>query len=35
MLESRNHVVLPQENAWPVFFESLERFILQGPRLAT
>ena len=35
MLESRNHVVLPQESAWPVFFENLERFVLQEPRLAT
>lgn len=27
MLESRNHVILPGERAWPVLFEGLERFI--------
>lgn len=28
LLESRNHVVLPQEGAWQVFFDRLEDFIL-------
>ncbi|MGK6312480.1 alpha/beta fold hydrolase [Neorhizobium sp. DT-125] len=32
MLESRNHVILPQEKAWPVLFEAIERFVLHtGP----
>ncbi len=31
LLESRNHVVLPQENAWPLFFENLERFLMEPP----
>lgn len=30
MLESRNHVILPQEKAWPVLFDGLGRFILDG-----
>lgn len=29
MLESRNHVTLPQESAWQHLFEPLERFILE------
>ncbi len=29
MLESRNHVPLPQESAWPIFFNRLERFVLK------
>lgn len=33
MLESRNHVILPEEKAWPVLFEGIERFILDTPRL--
>jgi pimeloyl-ACP methyl ester carboxylesterase/DNA-binding winged helix-turn-helix (wHTH) protein len=33
MLESRNHVILPQEKAWPVLFDELGRFIL-APRAA-
>ena len=28
MLESRNHVILPDEKAWPVLFDGLGRFIL-------
>lgn len=32
LLESRNHIVLPQEKAWPILFERLERFILEGRR---
>lgn len=28
LLEGRNHVVLPQEKAWPVLFEGIDRFIL-------
>lgn len=28
LLESRNHVVLPHEEAWPILFERLERFVL-------
>lgn len=32
LLESRNHVLLPQEPAWDVFFERLERFVLTGTR---
>ena len=31
MLESRNHMILPQEKAWPILFERLERFILGAP----
>jgi pimeloyl-ACP methyl ester carboxylesterase/DNA-binding winged helix-turn-helix (wHTH) protein len=31
MLESRNHVILPEEKAWPVLFEALERFVLDAP----
>lgn len=27
LLESRNHILLPQEAAWDVFFDRLERFI--------
>ena len=27
MLESRNHVILPQEDAWPVLFDEMERFV--------
>lgn len=27
MLESRNHVILPQENAWKVLFDEIERFV--------
>lgn len=27
MLESRNHVILPQEEAWPVLFDTIDRFI--------
>lgn len=30
MLDSRNHVLLPQEKDWPRLFERLERFVL-GP----
>ncbi len=30
MLESRNHIVLPHEKAWPVLFERLESFILNS-----
>ncbi|WDR01965.1 alpha/beta fold hydrolase [Devosia algicola] len=29
MLESRNHVVLEQEKAWPILIDRLEKFILQ------
>jgi len=29
-LEGRNHVVLPQEKAWPTLFEAIERFVLGG-----
>ncbi|MER2535835.1 MAG: alpha/beta fold hydrolase [Rhizobiaceae bacterium] len=32
MLDSRNHMVLPQEKAWPVLFERLEDFILKAQR---
>lgn len=32
LLESRNHMLLPQEMAWPILFEQLERFILDGSR---
>ena len=28
LLESRNHVLLPQEKAWPVQFDEIERFVL-------
>lgn len=28
LLESRNHMILKQEPAWPILFERLERFIL-------
>lgn len=31
MLESRNHVILPTEKAWPVLFDGLGRFILHEP----
>jgi len=31
LLEGRNHVLLPQEPAWEVFFPQLERFILAKP----
>ena len=27
LLEGRNHVVLPQEKAWPVLFERIDRFV--------
>lgn len=27
MLESNNHIVLPQEPAWPILFSSIERFV--------
>lgn len=27
MLESRNHIILPQEPAWPVLFDEIDRFI--------
>ncbi|MCO5145755.1 MAG: alpha/beta fold hydrolase [Aquamicrobium sp.] len=30
LLEGRNHVVLPQEKAWPVLFGEIERFIFGG-----
>lgn len=30
MLESRSHVILPQEKAWPVLFDGLGRFILDA-----
>ena len=29
LLESRNHVILPQEKAWPVLFDEIERFVLE------
>lgn len=29
MLESRNHVILPEENAWPVLFDGFQRFVLE------
>lgn len=29
LLESRNHMIMPQEKAWPVLFEHLERFLPQ------
>lgn len=28
MLESANHVILPEENAWPALFDGLARFVL-------
>lgn len=28
MLEGRNHVLLPQERAWPVLFSEIERFVV-------
>ncbi len=31
LLESRNHVILPDEPAWPVLFDGLGRFILAAP----
>jgi pimeloyl-ACP methyl ester carboxylesterase len=31
LLESRNHVIVPQEPAWPVLFDGIERFILGSP----
>jgi len=31
LLESRNHVLVPEEPAWPVLFDQLERFILSAP----
>ena len=31
MLESRNHVILPEEDAWPALFDGLKRFILATP----
>ncbi|MGD9914990.1 MAG: alpha/beta fold hydrolase [Rhizobiaceae bacterium] len=30
LLESRNHVILPDEKAWPVLFDALNRFV-SGP----
>ncbi|MEZ5805625.1 MAG: alpha/beta fold hydrolase [Rhizobiaceae bacterium] len=30
MLESRNHVILPEEKAWSVLFDGLARFILEA-----
>jgi pimeloyl-ACP methyl ester carboxylesterase/DNA-binding winged helix-turn-helix (wHTH) protein len=32
LLESRNHMILPQEKAWPIVFERLDRFILDASR---
>jgi len=29
MLESRNHVILPQEAAWPALFEGIARFVAE------
>ncbi len=29
VLESGNHVILPQEKAWPVLFEEIERFVAE------
>lgn len=34
LLEGRNHVVLPQEKAWPVLFETIDRFVLGEPATA-
>lgn len=31
LLESRNHVIVPEEPAWPVLFDGIERFILAAP----
>lgn len=31
MLEGRNHVLLPQERAWPVLFSEIERFVVGRP----
>ncbi|CAH1659722.1 hypothetical protein CHELA1G11_12697 [Hyphomicrobiales bacterium] len=28
MLESRNHVILPEEKAWRALFDGIERFVL-------
>jgi pimeloyl-ACP methyl ester carboxylesterase/DNA-binding winged helix-turn-helix (wHTH) protein len=30
MLDSANHIVLPQEDAWPLLFEALDRFARGG-----
>ncbi|MBX3540028.1 MAG: alpha/beta fold hydrolase [Chelatococcus sp.] len=30
MLESRNHVILPEEKAWGALFEGIERFVLEA-----
>lgn len=30
LLESRNHVILPQEGAWEMVFEAIERFVSGG-----
>jgi DNA-binding winged helix-turn-helix (wHTH) protein len=30
LLESRNHVLVPEEPAWPILFDRLERFILSA-----
>lgn len=30
MLDSRNHVILPEDRAWPVLFNGLARFILDA-----
>lgn len=30
MLDSANHIVLPQEEAWPVLFDALDRFVRGG-----
>jgi len=32
MLESRNHVILPQETAWTALFGAIERFVPEGGR---
>ncbi|MGB3445235.1 MAG: alpha/beta hydrolase [Xanthobacteraceae bacterium] len=29
MLESRNHVILPDESAWPILFDGFQRFVLE------
>lgn len=34
MLESGNHVILPQEQAWPILFDEIARFVLGRPRSA-
>ena len=31
MLESRNHVILPEERAWPILFDAFQRFVLETP----